>query len=129
MARPFEAESRHPRRTVLLRGLHDWVALDRIHWDVAQAMPDMPLGAIQKATLSLIDDLLRDGLFEVGTVTAERGFVRWDVSSDEAIERIRHFYIEGFDDSNVWPWCCWLDLTERGNQVARREEQEPWTSG
>ncbi|MGE2689083.1 hypothetical protein [Mycolicibacterium pulveris] len=36
---------------VLLRGLVDWVALDRIHWEVAQESPRAPLTLIQTEAL------------------------------------------------------------------------------
>jgi hypothetical protein len=107
------------REEVLLRGLVDWVALDRIHWDVAQENQGAPLSAIQTKTMELIRSLVNEGLFELGDLTGkESRFARWDSPLDESINRIRDVYVANFDDQNVWPWCCWLNLTEKGEQVA-----------
>jgi hypothetical protein len=35
------------------------------------------------------------------------------------VERIRRVYVVQFEKSNVWPWFCWLDLTDKGARVAR----------
>lgn len=107
------------RESVLLRGLSDWVALDRIHWDIARSMPNAPLVAIQTTTLDLIRSLVEEGLFEVGEVTAGSGFMAWTTSLEESVTRIRRVYVERFDDRDRWPWYCWLNLTDKGEQVAR----------
>ena len=46
------------REIVLLRGPVDWIALDRIHWDVAQENPGSPLTVVQAKTLELIRSLV-----------------------------------------------------------------------
>ena len=108
-----------PRESVLLRGQSDWVALDRIHWDVSEAMPKAPRAAVQEATLELIRELVEQGLFEIGDVTSGRGFQAWDQPLDEAIQRLRRVYVDQFEDQSVWPWYCWLNLTDKGEQVAQ----------
>jgi hypothetical protein len=118
-----------PRETVLRRGLVDWVALDRIHWDVAQANVGAPLSVIQKKVLELISSLVNEGLFALGDLTGTEGqFAPWDCPIDESIKRIRGVYVDNFDEQNVWPWYCWLDLTEKGARVAyeiERKSQSP----
>lgn len=109
-----------PRESILLRGLSDWVALDRIHWDVAESMPGTPVAAIQEATLKLIHDLVEEGLFEIGDVAGDRGFSAWASPLDESIERIRRVYVTEFDNKYVWPWYCWLNLTDNGERVAQK---------
>lgn len=109
-----------PRESILLRGLTDWVALDRIHWDVSTFEPGAPLITIQEATLTLIHDLVEEGLFELGEVSDERGFSPWTEPLDEAVERIRRVYVTGFENKNIWPWYCWLNLTDKGEQLAQR---------
>jgi hypothetical protein len=112
-----------PREKVLLRGLVDWVALDRIHWDVAQDNQGAPLSLVQTQTLELISSLVNEGLFELGDLAGKEGrFAPWDSPLDESIKRIRDVYVANFDDQNVWSWYCWLDLTEKGEQVAREIE-------
>lgn len=108
-----------PRHDVLVRGLVDWVALDRIHWLVAQSRPHAPVSDAQQETITLIRDLAAEGLMVLGSVDVESGFTRWSISLDEAMERIRRVYVVEFEKSNVWPWFCWLDLTEKGERVAR----------
>ena len=117
-----------PRESILLRGLFDWVALDRIHWDVSQSMPGAPVEATQEATLKLIYDLVEEGLFELGDVAGDRGFLAWAASLDESMERIRRVYVAQFDDKEVWPWYCWLNLTDNGEDVAQKIESPPSTN-
>lgn len=111
------------RDEVLLWGLVDWVELDRIHRFVASEAPNEPIAVIQTRTLELIRSLASEGLFQVGDLdTEDRRFKAWDVTLDEAIERIRDAYIVNFEDETKWPWFCWLALTETGQQVAEAIE-------
>jgi hypothetical protein len=107
-----------PRESILLQGLIDWVALDRVHYDVAQANEGSPLSVVQSKTLELIQSLVGEGLFELGGVTTDDGFIRWDGPLSESIKRIQDVYVTNFNDRNVWPWFCWLNLTEKGQRVA-----------
>ncbi|NDJ91278.1 hypothetical protein [Mycolicibacter kumamotonensis] len=107
------------REEVLLSGLVDWVALDRIHGFVAQENRGDVLSVIQEKTLELIRSLVGDGLFDVGDLQGEGGeFVSWETSVDESIQRIRHVYVSNFDDRYAWGWSCWLSLTAKGQRVA-----------
>jgi hypothetical protein len=107
------------REEVLLRGLIDWVALERVHSRVARENSGEPLSVIQNKTLDLIRSLVSDGLFEVGDLrTGDGRFGAWDTSLDESIQRIREVYVNKFDDEPAWWFVCWLDLTEIGQQVA-----------
>lgn len=111
------------RESVLLRGLVDWIALDRIHWDVAQENQGAPLLVVQDKTLELIRSLVDEGLAELGDLASEDSkFAPWDSSLDESIERIRNVYVAHFHDENVWPWYAWLNLTEEGERVAQEIE-------
>ncbi|MEH3140749.1 MAG: hypothetical protein PGN37_11320 [Mycobacterium kyogaense] len=109
-----------PRESLLLHGLYDWVALDQVHRCVALSIVGSSTSRVQDAVLGLIRELVTDGLFEVGDVTAERGFAAWPDSIDDAIAKIEHYYVEASEDVNVWPWCCWFSLTSHGEGVARR---------
>ncbi|MGH3561073.1 MAG: hypothetical protein ACRDTN_04530 [Mycobacterium sp.] len=111
------------RDEVVTDGLIDWVEPDQIHWYVARENAGEPLSVIQEKTLDLIRSLASDGLFEVGDLTGEGGrFVAWNIPLDESIQRIRNVYVTNFDDQNTWPWFCWLNLTEKGQQVAEAIE-------
>lgn len=107
------------REEVLLSGLVDWVALDRIHGYVAREHRGEVLSVIQEATLGLIRSLASDGLFDIGDLQGEGGrFGVWNISLDEAIQRIRNVYVNHFDDRYAWGWYCWLSLTEEGERIA-----------
>jgi hypothetical protein len=78
------------------------------------------LADIQDMTLELIRSVVNEGLFELGELSGDNGvFIAWDSHLDEALERIRDVYVKNFDDANVWPWFCWLNLTPKGERVAR----------
>jgi hypothetical protein len=112
-----------PRESVLLRGLVDWVALDRIHWDVAQANQGASLSVVQTRTLELIRSLVNEGLFELGDLSGPQGqFAAWDSPVDRSINRIQDVYVANFDAQNEWPWYCWLNLTEKGARLAQQIE-------
>jgi hypothetical protein len=111
------------REEVLLRGLIDWVALERVHNSVARENAGAPLAVIQDKVLDLIRSLVTDGLFEVGDLaTADNRFRAWDTTLDESIDRIRDVYVKKFDAESAWWFCCWLDLTEEGQKVAEALE-------
>ncbi|MCV7071044.1 hypothetical protein MJO55_04400 [Mycolicibacterium rufum] len=109
-----------PRDDVLLRGLVDWVALDQVHWLITQARPHASVADVQEEVILLIRDLVAEGLMTLGNVDTESGFTRWPIPLDEAMDRVRRVYVVDFGKSNVWPWFCWLDLTEKGDSAARQ---------
>jgi hypothetical protein len=107
------------RDEVLLRGLIDWVALERVHWIVEQENPGEPLAVIQDKVLDLIRSLVTDGLFELGDLdTPNHRFGAWAAPLDESIQRIRDVYVNHFDDEAEWWFVCWLDATEKGLKAA-----------
>jgi hypothetical protein len=107
------------RDEVLLRGLIDWVALERVHRRVARANPGKPVADIQNKTLDLIWSLVSDGMFELGDLTGAGGrFAAWTAQLDESIRRIRHVYVTKFDHEEEWWFYCWLAITEKGLQAA-----------
>jgi hypothetical protein len=111
------------RDEVLVRGLTDWVALERIHWIVAEENAGHPLAVIQDTVLELIRSLVSDGFYVVGELNGSSRFEAWDTPLDESIQRIRDVYTTKFDDEPEWWFYCWLAITEKGWQVA--EDIEP----
>ena len=108
---------------VLLRGLIDWVALQRIHSHVARENSTEPLSVIQENVLDLIRSLVTDGLYVVGDLaTEDHRFGAWDTPLEESLQRIREVYTKEFDDESAWWFICWLRLTEKGRQVAETIE-------
>jgi hypothetical protein len=74
-------------------------------------------------TLDLIRSLVSNGMFKLGGLNDNCRFTAWSAPLDESMQRIRDVYVTNFDDHNTWPWFCWLDLTEKGQQVAERSKQ------
>jgi hypothetical protein len=107
-------------RNVLVYGTIDWIELGQVHWRVSEVSPDEPSTVLQQRTLELIADLVRGGLARLGAFSGDApGFVAWDCSLDDAVDRIRSVYVDDYDDSNAWDWFCLLELTRRGELVAR----------
>ncbi|MBS4728859.1 hypothetical protein MSM1_11100 [Mycobacterium sp. SM1] len=75
---------------------------------------------MQKKTLETIRSLVEGGLFTLGSMSGEGGrFVAWDTPLDESIKEIHDVYVNQFDDRPQWVWYCWLDLTDKGRQIAQ----------
>ncbi len=74
---------------------------------------------IQNKTLDLIHSLVSDGLFVLGDVKRDVGFIAFDTSLEQSIQRIRDVYVTNFHDANIWMWFCWLAATEEGLQAAK----------
>jgi hypothetical protein len=111
------------REEVLLRGLIDWVALERVHSIVTRENAGEPLSVIQDKVLDLIRSLVTDGLFELGDLATENHrFGAWDTPLDESIQRIREVYTTQFHDEPEWWFYCWLDATEKGLQLGEAIE-------
>jgi hypothetical protein len=111
------------RDEVLLRGLIDWVALERVHSRVARENAGESLAVIQDKVLDLIRSLVTDGLVELGDLATGNGrFGAWNTPLDESIERIRDVYVNQFDDDPAWWFYCWLDLNEKGQLAAEAIE-------
>lgn len=107
------------REEVLSRGLIDWVALQRVHSIVAQENAGEPIAVIQEKVLDLIRSLVAEGLFKLGDLaTDDNRFGAWGSSLDESIQRIRDAYIDNFDDETKWWFVCWLESTEKGQELA-----------
>lgn len=111
---------RTAREKILIQGLIDWVDLARIHWHVTQENPSAPPSEVQQKTLGTIRSLVADGLFELGDLSGEDGrFAAWETPLDESMKRIYDLYVKHFDNNSLWIWECWLNLTDKGEQVAQ----------
>ncbi len=110
-------------REVLLYGTIDWIELGQIHQRVTEVSPGESPAVLQQRTLELIGDLIRGGLVEVGSFgSGTRGFVAWQGSPDDELSRIRSVYVDGYDDIDLWEWYCALELTRKGELLARAIE-------
>lgn len=113
------------RDKVLLLGLVDWVPLERVHHEVAQANREASPRDVQRLTLDLIDSLVGQGLFVIGNLIDKGSrFEPWETSLPASIQRLREVYVDGYDDPDTWQWFCWLDLTEKGEKIALPLEEQ-----
>jgi hypothetical protein len=111
---------RTAREKILIQGTIDWVSLAHVHSDVLQENRTVPSSEVQQKTLDTIRSLVADGLFELGELSGEGGrFVAWNTPLDESMKRIYDLYVKHFDNNSLWIWECWLNLTDKGEQVAQ----------
>jgi hypothetical protein len=69
--------------------------------------------------LLLTDTLVGEGLFLLGELIDHGArFKPWDTALPASIQRLREVYVDDFDNADAWQWFCWLDLTDRGEQIA-----------
>jgi hypothetical protein len=111
-------------RRVLLYGAIDWIELGQIHWRVMEVSPGEPDAVLQQRTVELIADLVGGGLAEIGSVSGQRGFVPWEGSLEEGLSRVRSVYVDSYDNTEVWEWYCVLELTRKGELLARAMEAQ-----
>jgi hypothetical protein len=92
---------------------------------VIESSQGITLSDAQDQTLALIRSLVSEGLLDVGDLSGEDGrFLAWDAPLKESMQRIYDMYVANFDDMSCWPWLCWLNLTEKGLEIARTIEEK-----
>jgi hypothetical protein len=108
------------RAELLTDGLADYVDLGAVDSQVTRHNPSAPISQVQRETLETIRSLVSDGLFELGDLSGEGGsLVGWSGSLDESIQRISDVYVAKYDDPPAWVWSAWMELTDKGERVAR----------
>lgn len=115
------------RRGILLDSLGrptDLNAVDRL---VRQHNPSASSAEVQSETLEVIRLLVSDDLFRIGGMRGEREhaperFVPWGHSLDHSIHKITHVYVRHYDDPERWMYSVWLQLTDKGEELARAIE-------
>jgi hypothetical protein len=110
------------REKLLIEGLRDWIRLGEIHGTFLfdNYTPKRPVAEAQQLTLSMIRELVDDGLFDLGEIVRNTndGFEAWNMSLDEAMAKIEERYVANYDDRWGWTACAWLQLTEKGRALA-----------
>ena len=75
-------------------------------------------------TLETIRSLVSHGLFELGDLSGEgRSLVAWSESLDESIQKISDVYVAKYADPPAWVWSAWMELTDKGERLARGLEE------
>jgi hypothetical protein len=79
-----------------------------------------PLAARQSRVIAAIESLLADGLLVVGDIVgASDEYVDpWQLSTEEALARLRELYVTHYDNEVGWSWTTWFALTPEGERVA-----------
>jgi hypothetical protein len=91
---------------LLIEGLQDSISLSDVHASfLPKTGPPRPLHEVQHLTLSMIRELVGEGLFVLGTPAGPKRnprFAPWDLPLDAAMAKIEDAYVAQFDDR----WNC-----------------------
>ncbi|MGC2379428.1 MAG: hypothetical protein WA622_20290 [Mycobacterium sp.] len=108
------------RKELLLGALEGPVPLTAVDSSVTQQNRLAPVTEVQNATLETIRSLVGEGLVVLGDLSGETGrLVAWSGSVEESMQKISDLYVVDYDDPGAWIWSAWLELTHKGEQVAR----------
>jgi hypothetical protein len=100
------------------------VDLNGVDWHVRQQNPSASPSEVQNETLDVIRFLVSGGYFRLGSVSDDDDrFVPWTHSLDHSMERISHVYVKHYDDPEKWMFAAWMQLTDKGDELAEAREQ------
>jgi hypothetical protein len=122
------------RHGLLLDALSDPLDLNAVDWHVKQQNRSATPSEVQNETLEVIRSLVSDGLFRLGgevvlgehlggVATEGERFVAWDDPLDHSIRKISHVYVRHYDDPERWMYSAYMQLTDKGEQLAQSLEQ------
>jgi hypothetical protein len=108
------------RKDLLLGALEGPVPLTAVDSCVTQQNRAASVSEVQNATLETIRSVVGEGLVVLGDLSGETGrLVAWSEPLEESMEKISDLYVVNYDDAGAWIWSVWLELTEKGEQIAR----------
>lgn len=115
------------RRGLLLDSLGAPMDLNAVDRLVRQHNPSASSAEVQSETLEVIRSLVSDDLFRLGGMRGEREhsperFIPWGHSLNRSIHKITHVYFSHYDDPERWMYSVWLQLTDKGEELARSIE-------
>jgi hypothetical protein len=109
-------------KEILICGLDDWLYLAEVA-SMVQCSIGVPVRtiAVMEPSLRLIEQLLQNGLIQVGDLTEAQGssFRPWNMRSEEVIDALRNQWLMLEKPISLGD-NCWLSLTEKGTQEAKR---------
>ena len=112
------------REELLLGALEGALPLTAVDSCVTQQNRSASVTEVQNETLATLSSLVGDGLFVLGDLSGETGrLVVWSGPLDESIHKISDVYVAKYDDPPAWVWSAWMELTEKGERVARALEE------
>lgn len=114
---------------LLLDGLGNILDLNAVDWHVRQQNPTASPSEVQNEALEVIRSLVSDGLVRLGGMTQEREhsperFIAWNDPLDHSIHKISHVYVRHYDDPERWMYSVWLQVTDKGEQLAQSIEKK-----
>jgi hypothetical protein len=68
----------------------DYVGLWSLIQRVKDATPENLRSQVRETTLTILSNLFSNHLIQAGTFTTEGDFVKWNISPEEVLERIKH---------------------------------------
>lgn len=108
------------RKDLLLGALEGPVPLTAVDSCVTQQNRSASVSEVQNATLETIRSLVGEGLVVLGDLSSETGrLVAWSGTLEEWMQTISDAYVVDYDDPGAWIWSVWLELTEKGGQIAQ----------
>jgi hypothetical protein len=107
---------------ILLLGLDDWIQASEIASVTRTVGGAATHDEVRQLSLEIIRKVIKDGLMAVGDVT-EKGFHVWELSADDALERIEREWTALGRNPSLGE-ICWLSNTEEGDRLARRMSHE-----
>ncbi len=110
------------RNGLLLDGLVKPVDLNAVDWHVRQQNPSASPTEVQNETLEIIRSLVNDGMFRLGAITEGHVFVASDQPLEHSMQKISHVYVRHYGDPEEWIFSVWMELTDKGGQLARSLE-------
>jgi hypothetical protein len=121
---PVNSAPEKVRAELLLGALEGALPLTAVDSSVTQQNRSASVTEVQEETLQTIRSLVSDGLFELGDLSGEGGsLVAWSGSLDESIQRISDVYVAKYDHPPAWVWSAWMELTDKGQRLARALEE------
>jgi hypothetical protein len=113
------------RNGLLLDSLGRPMDLNGVDWHVRRQNPSASPSEVQNETLEVIRSLVSEELFRLGALSEEgEWFVAWGHSLDHSMHKISHVYVRHYDDPERWMFSAWMELTDKGEQLARSIEQK-----
>ncbi len=102
---------------ITARGTDDFVSILEIAGIVEFRIDKKIDIVVKRMSMTVIKEVLHQGLMEVGDLQGEGGcFRKWEMSEREAMEEIDRIWDINKPDS-IWGWSCWFQNTAKGNEM------------
>jgi hypothetical protein len=107
------------RNQLLINGFGKALSLNDIDCGVKQNSSASPAD-VRNETLQVIRS---EGLVRLGSMSNEGGpIAAWNRPLDRSMRKSSHYYVRHYDDPEKWMFSAWLQLTDKGEQLARSLE-------